>query len=47
MNMDIKDFLSNLSFLRIRLIHFRLFGKHRSGIFYDKSLKDTRDPDNA
>ena len=44
MNMDIKDFLSKLSFLRIRLIHFRLFGKHRSGIFYDKSLKEVSIP---
>lgn len=36
--MDIRDLLGRLSFLRIRLFHFRLFGKHRTGIFYDKGL---------
>ena len=37
-NMDIRNLLGRLSFLRIRLFHFRLFGKHRTGIFYDKGL---------
>ena len=36
--MDIRNLLGRLSFLCIRLFHFRLFGKHRTGIFYDKGL---------